>query len=93
MSVEKPSANRKPKYVPPVDAEGNYAADAIFANPRREQTPKEPHTRTFGAAYRLPPGPPPEEQRPIRRHSPLAEDHPPRTGHPDPGLSARDAST
>jgi hypothetical protein len=37
MSAHKPAANRKSKYVPPVDAEGNYTVDArMMLRPARE---------------------------------------------------------
>ncbi len=73
---------QKPKYVPPVDAEGNYTVDAFFAKLFPEHAPKEPQTR--GAAYRSPAEPPPEEVRPLRRRSPLAEEHPRWSGQPKP---------
>jgi hypothetical protein len=78
-------SNRKPKYVPPVDAEGNYTVDAAFAELFHGQTPKEPQTP--GAAYRSPPAPPPEEARPVRRRSPLADERPRWSGKPNPGHS------
>jgi hypothetical protein len=76
--------NRKPKYVPLVDADGNYAADAAFAELFPKQEPKEPTAKRFGTAYRSPPSPPPEEARPVRRYSRLAEEQPPRKGQPKP---------
>lgn len=78
------STNRKPKYVPPVDADGNYASDATFAELFPKQAPKEPAAKRFGTAYRSPPDPPPEEARPVRRQSPLAEPRPRQTGQPKP---------
>jgi len=70
--------------VPPVDADGNYAIDAAFAELFPKQAPKEPAAKRFGTAYRSPPGPPPEEARPVRRYGRLVEDQPPRTGEPKP---------
>ncbi len=69
-------AKRKPKCVPLIDVDGNYTVDANFAQLKRDQPPKEPSARTFGAAYRSPPEPPPEEALPIRRYSPHVEDRP-----------------
>jgi hypothetical protein len=85
MSAHKPAAKRKPKYVPPVDLDGNYTVDAAFAELFPEHAPKEPQTR--GAAYRSPAEPPPEETWPARRRSPLADERPRWTGKPKPGRS------
>jgi hypothetical protein len=65
---------RKPKCVPIIDFEGNYAVDAFFAKLSGKRPSKEP--KTPGAAYRKPPEPPPEEAKPVRRHSPLADERP-----------------
>jgi hypothetical protein len=83
MSAHEPAAKRKSKYVPPVDAEGNYTVDAAFAELFHGQTPKEPQTR--GTAYRSPAEPPPEG--PLRRRSPLADERPRWSGKPKPGRS------
>jgi hypothetical protein len=84
MSAHKPAAKRS-KYVPPVDLDGNYTVDAFFAELFHGQTPKEPQIR--GAAYRSPAEPPPEEARPLRRRSPLADEWPRWSGKPKPGRS------
>ena len=73
-------SNRKPKYVPPVDFDGSYAVDAFLAKVFPEHAAKEPQER--GAAYRRPPEPPPEEARPVRRRSPLADERPRWSGKP-----------
>ena len=76
---------QKPKYVPPVDVEGNYAVDAFFAKLFPEHAPKEPRPR--GAAYRTPAEPPPEEARLLPRRSPLADERPRWSGKPKPERS------
>jgi hypothetical protein len=75
---------RKPKYVPPVAVDGEYAVDALFAKLFPTQATKDPTAKRFGTAYRSPPKPPPEEARPVRRRSPLAEDRPELTEKPRP---------
>lgn len=66
---------RKPKYVPPVDVDGEYAVDALFAKLFPRQAQKDPAVKRSGTAYRSPPEPPPEKARPVRRR-PLAGDLP-----------------
>ena len=63
---------RNPKYVPPVDVDGEYAVNALFAKLFPRQTPKDPAVKRSGTAYRSPP----EEAQPLRRRSPLAGDLP-----------------
>ena len=86
-------SKRKPKYVPIVDAEGNYTVDTMFTKLFPKQAPKEPTAKQVGSAYRRLPSPPPEEEWPVRRYSAIAEDQPPRTGQSNPGISQRDANT
>ncbi len=75
---------RKPKYVSPVDVDGEYAVDAPFAKLFPKRATKDPTAKRFGTAYRSPPEPPPKEARPLRRRSPLAEDRPELTDQPRP---------
>ena len=93
MFERRPAANRNPKYVPPVDADGNYTADAIFANLSCEQTPQDLSPElsamlTVCCQIRRP-----KKSDPYDDTDPLAENHPPQTGHPNPRLSPRDASS
>jgi len=70
---------RKPTYVPPVDLDGNYTVDKSCESLFNKLVSNLDSFERFGAAYRTPPEPPPEEARPIRRYN--------------PGTSPRDANT
>jgi hypothetical protein len=84
--------NRKPKYVPLVDAAGNYTIDDFVAQMFPRQKLKDPPAPARGPAFREPPEPPPEEEKPVCRRSQLLEQRPLR-GSRKPDPESRDSNT
>jgi len=89
------TTKRKPKYVPVVDAAGNYTIDKLVAEATQRPPAKDARTRKLGAALQKPPEPPPEEEKPVRVHrrSQLREQEPLWGGKRKPDPVPRDANT